>query len=55
MRDAAATVLRGYELPSDKQVVQHGQPFFDKRGAEMWETISRLVAKLESQRSAAQQ
>ena len=47
MRDASATVLRGYELPSDKQIVEHGKSFFDKRGAEMWETISRLVAKLE--------
>jgi len=47
MRDAAAIVLRGYELPTDKQIVLPGQHFFDKRGIEMWETVTRLVAKLE--------
>jgi hypothetical protein len=47
MRDAAAEVLRGYELPSDVQIKHHGESFFDKRGKEMWETITRLLAKLE--------
>jgi DNA polymerase I len=50
MRDAAAVVLRGYELPSDKQVVHAGQSFFDKNGASMWETISRLVAKFDTRK-----
>jgi hypothetical protein len=40
-------VLRGYELPTDVQIVRPGQHFFDKRGAWMWETVTRLVAKLE--------
>ncbi len=47
MRDASAVVLRGYELPTDVQIIRPGQHFFDKRGAEMWETVTRLVAKLE--------
>lgn len=51
MRDAAAIVLRGYELPTDQQVIRPGQRFFDKRGLEMWETISRLLAKLEERRA----
>jgi DNA polymerase-1 len=51
MRDAAAIVVRGYELPSDVQSVGSGQHFFDKRGAEMWETITRLTAKLEERRA----
>ena len=51
MRDAAAMVLRGYELPTDLQVIRPGQRFFDKRGLEMWETISRLLAKLEERRA----
>jgi DNA polymerase-1 len=51
MRDASAVVLRGYELPTDKQVVLPGQHFFDKRGAEMWETISRLLTKLRERRA----
>ena len=48
MRDAAAVVLRGYELPSDVQPIYPGSRFFDKRGVEMWETITRLVSKFEN-------
>jgi DNA polymerase-1 len=51
MRDASAVVLRGYELPTDVQIVRSGQHFFDRRGAAMWETITRLVAKLEERRA----
>ena len=43
MRDASAFVLRGYELPTDKQIVMPGQRFYDKRGASMWETVNRLI------------
>ena len=51
MRDASVVVLRGYELPTDVQIVRPGQHFFDKRGLEMWETITRLVTKLEERRA----
>ena len=44
MRDASAFVLRGYELPTDKQIIMPGQRFYDKRGASMWETVNRLIA-----------
>lgn len=47
MRDAASVVLRGYELPSDVQIIQPGECFYDKRGVEMWETIIHLVTKFE--------
>jgi hypothetical protein len=47
MRDAASVVLRGYELPTDKQIVRPGERFFDKNGAEMWSTVSNVLAKLE--------
>jgi DNA polymerase family A len=47
MRDASAVVLRGYELPTDVQIVRPGEHFFDDRGAAMWATVTRLVAKLE--------
>jgi hypothetical protein len=47
MRDAAVVVLRGYELPTDRQIVRAGERFFDERGQEMWRTITRLVAGLE--------
>jgi hypothetical protein len=47
MRDAAAVVLRGYELPTDVQMVRPGQRYFDERGETMWNTINRLIAKRE--------
>ena len=52
MRDAAAIVLRGYELPTDVQPVRPGERFYEERGKDMWETISRLTAKLEKENVA---
>jgi hypothetical protein len=49
MRDAAAVVLRGYELPTDVQMVRPGQRYFDERGEAMWNTINKLIAKREAQ------
>ena len=49
MRDAAAVVLRGYELPTDVKTILPGGRYEDDRGAEMWGTVSKLVAKLEEQ------
>lgn len=45
MRDASATVLGGYELPTDKQLILPGERFYDKRGASMWETVTKLLTK----------
>jgi DNA polymerase-1 len=47
MRDAGAIVLRGYELPTDKQIIKAGERYFDKRGAAMWDTVTGLLAKRE--------
>jgi hypothetical protein len=47
MGDGAAVVLRGYRLPTDKQVLKPGDHYHDERGAAMWATVTRLVAKLE--------
>jgi hypothetical protein len=47
MGDAAAVVLHGYRLPTDCQVVKPGEHYQDERGAAMWATVIRLVAKLE--------
>jgi DNA polymerase family A len=47
MRDASRVVLRGYELRTDVQIVRAGDRFFDKRGLEMWATVTELLAKLE--------
>jgi hypothetical protein len=47
MGDAAALVLRGYRLPTDCKIVKPGEHYQDERGAAMWATVTRLVAKLE--------
>jgi hypothetical protein len=49
MGDAAAVVLRGYRLPTDCQIIRPGEHYRDDRGAAMWETVTRLVAKLEKE------
>jgi DNA polymerase I len=46
MRDASAVVLKGYELPSDCAILMPGEHFQDKRGKAMWDTITKLLAKL---------
>jgi DNA polymerase I len=47
MRDAAAVVLRGYELPTEAQLIRPGERYYDDRGEEMWKTVEELVAKRE--------
>jgi DNA polymerase-1 len=55
MRDGSAVVLRGYELPTDTGdldgPILPGQRYYDKRGAEMWETVSRLLAQQGARRA----
>jgi DNA polymerase I len=51
MRDAAAIVLRGYELRTDFQIVRAGGRFYDKRGEEMWNTVIGLLDRLEDKRA----
>jgi DNA polymerase family A len=51
MRDASSLVLRGYELPTEEQIVLPGQRFFDKNGLDMWRTIMALLDKLEARRA----
>jgi DNA polymerase-1 len=46
MRDAARTILRGYELRTDEQIIRPGERFYDKRGEKMWNTVTKLAAKL---------
>jgi len=47
MRDASKIVLRGYEIPTDVQLVRPGERFFDERGLQMWKTVTGLLAKLD--------
>jgi DNA polymerase family A len=51
MRDASSLVLRGYELPTEEQIVMPGHRFFDKNGLDMWRTIMALLNKLEARRA----
>ena len=53
MRDASAIVLRGYELPTEFKIILPGEHYYDKRGAAMWNTVDRLVAKLEERAAIA--
>jgi DNA polymerase-1 len=48
MRDASRIVLQGYELPTDCDIVRPGEHYFDDRGVEMWNTVTRLLGKLET-------
>jgi hypothetical protein len=47
MRDASAVVLRGYELPTDVQLIRPGEHYADERGQAMWDTVNKLLAKRE--------
>ena len=47
MRDAASIVLRGYELPTDVQMIRPGERYFDDRGEAMWSTVNKLLTKRE--------
>jgi hypothetical protein len=44
---AASILLRGYRLPTDKQIIRPGERYFDDRGEAMWNTVTGLLAKLE--------
>jgi DNA polymerase I-like protein with 3'-5' exonuclease and polymerase domains len=48
MRDASSIVLRGYELPSDFQIVHAGGSFFDKAGKDLWAVITEKLAGLDA-------
>jgi DNA polymerase-1 len=55
MRDASTVILRSYELPTDTAdldgPILPGQRYYDERGREMWETVSRLLAQQEARRA----
>jgi DNA polymerase I len=58
MRDASAVVLRGHELPTDEQLIGpglHHPRYYDKRGVTMWDTVTKLVDKLEREKAEQQE
>jgi hypothetical protein len=42
-------VLRGYRLPTDHKIIRPGERYSDARGEAMWNTVTRLLAKLEQE------
>jgi DNA polymerase I len=48
MCDASAIVLQGYELRTDCQIIRPGERYFDDRGEKMWNTVEKLLHKLEA-------
>jgi DNA polymerase I len=51
MRDASAVLLKGHELPTVEQIIRPGERYYDDRGEEMWNTVSRLLQKIEAKKS----
>jgi hypothetical protein len=51
MRDASALVLKGYEIPTSfcggTGPILPGQRYYEKAGAEMWRTLTRLIRSAE--------
>ena len=45
MAKASRIVLAGFELRSDVKIIRHPDRYQDRRGAEMWETVMRLLGK----------
>jgi DNA polymerase I len=54
MRDAASIVLQGHELPTDVQIIRPGERYYDDRGEEMWNTVHRLLQKIEAKKTHGQ-
>jgi DNA polymerase I len=55
MAEASRAVLAGFELRSETQVVRWPDRYMDKRGKQMWDTVSQLVGATDPIREAAEQ
>jgi DNA polymerase-1 len=47
MRQASRCVLDGFELSSDAKIVRYPDRYMDERGQVMWDTVMKILAKLE--------
>jgi hypothetical protein len=45
MAEASRIVLDGFELSTDVSVVRHPDRYADPRGADMWDTVMRLLGR----------
>lgn len=43
MAEASRAVLAGFELRTEAKVVRWPDRYMDKRGRQMWDTVSQLV------------
>lgn len=48
MREASEIVLDGFALRTDAKIVPSGERYMDPRGEQMWETVGRLAAAMET-------
>ncbi|MFL5342052.1 MAG: DNA polymerase [Gemmataceae bacterium] len=48
MEEASEFVLPGFPLRTDSKIVRYPDRYTDPRGVQMWETVSRLLAALET-------
>jgi DNA polymerase I-like protein with 3'-5' exonuclease and polymerase domains len=48
MAEASRIVLGGFELGTDKHIVLHPERYMDKRGAVMWDRVTRLIGERRS-------
>ena len=46
MAEASRIVLGGFELRTETEIVRWPDRYMDKRGAEMWDTVMRILADL---------
>ena len=53
MAEASSTVLDGFELGTDAELVRWPDRYMDPRGAVMWETVMALLEGLEPSRLRA--
>ncbi len=51
MAEASAAVLTGFRLRSDVKTVRYPDRYVDERGAKMWDTVQRILKRLESKQA----
>jgi DNA polymerase I len=54
MAEASRAVLAGFELRTEAKVVRCPDRYMDKRGKQMWDTVSQLVHTTDQIREAAE-
>jgi hypothetical protein len=53
MAEASRSVLNGFDLRTDAELIRHPNRYQDPRGAVMWDRVSRLIAEQPKKKAAA--